>query len=227
MFCYTFAICKGAKHSKKKSRTLGRVCSYHNTLSGRRDSNPRPSAWEANALPTEPLPRHHPFRVLWCKDKLFLRHFSPSPQIFFASTPIFFHFSFIYRRMRYFILGNPPGGSRFPVGNGGGRVICAFPVGNLPIGVPFPTFPSRNLPAGVPFLTFPSGIQPVGMSFLTFPLGILPVGVPLATFLWRNGTPRVSFRLCHEGLRLVSGGYVGHEVTTANETKDGTANGHT
>ena len=26
-------------------------------LSGRRDSNPRPSAWEANALPTEPLPR--------------------------------------------------------------------------------------------------------------------------------------------------------------------------
>ena len=25
--------------------------------SGRRDSNPRPSAWEANALPTEPLPR--------------------------------------------------------------------------------------------------------------------------------------------------------------------------
>ncbi len=28
--------------------------------SGRRGSNPRPSAWEANALPTEPLPRLSP-----------------------------------------------------------------------------------------------------------------------------------------------------------------------
>ena len=30
---------------------------YHRNyiLSDRRDSNPRPSAWEANALPTEPL----------------------------------------------------------------------------------------------------------------------------------------------------------------------------
>ena len=27
------------------------------SLSGKRDSNPRPSAWEANALPTELLPR--------------------------------------------------------------------------------------------------------------------------------------------------------------------------
>ena len=26
-------------------------------LSGKRDSNPRPSAWEANALPTELLPQ--------------------------------------------------------------------------------------------------------------------------------------------------------------------------
>ena len=26
-------------------------------MSDRRDSNPRPSAWEANALPTEPLSR--------------------------------------------------------------------------------------------------------------------------------------------------------------------------
>ena len=26
-------------------------------LSGKRDSNPRPSAWEADALPTELLPR--------------------------------------------------------------------------------------------------------------------------------------------------------------------------
>ena len=30
---------------------------YFYRRSGRRDSNPRPSAWEANALPTEPLPQ--------------------------------------------------------------------------------------------------------------------------------------------------------------------------
>ena len=28
------------------------------SLSGRRDSNPRPSAWEADALPTELLPQY-------------------------------------------------------------------------------------------------------------------------------------------------------------------------
>ena len=32
-------------------------------LSGKRDSNPRPSAWEANALPTELLPRDRCARV--------------------------------------------------------------------------------------------------------------------------------------------------------------------
>lgn len=30
-------------------------------MSGKRDSNPRPSAWEAEALPTELLP-HYPLR---------------------------------------------------------------------------------------------------------------------------------------------------------------------
>ncbi len=40
--------------------SLPRKCStpelHRQTLSGRRDSNPRPSAWKANALPTELLP---------------------------------------------------------------------------------------------------------------------------------------------------------------------------
>ena len=31
-------------------------CRRSRFVSGRRGSNPRPSAWEANALPTEPLP---------------------------------------------------------------------------------------------------------------------------------------------------------------------------
>ena len=34
-----------------------RVCAYIYNMSGKRDSNPRPSAWEANALPTELLPQ--------------------------------------------------------------------------------------------------------------------------------------------------------------------------
>ena len=37
------------------SRPLGRLRSEHN-WSGRRGSNPRPSAWQADALPTELLP---------------------------------------------------------------------------------------------------------------------------------------------------------------------------
>ena len=32
-------------------------------LSGRRGSNPRPSAWEADALPTELLPREYVYRA--------------------------------------------------------------------------------------------------------------------------------------------------------------------
>ena len=35
-------------------------------LSGKRDSNPRPSAWEANALPTELLPQ--------CCEKLIIEN---------------------------------------------------------------------------------------------------------------------------------------------------------
>ena len=37
------------------SSRSGFVCFLY--LSGKRDSNPRPSAWEANALPTELLPQ--------------------------------------------------------------------------------------------------------------------------------------------------------------------------
>ena len=42
-------LCK----TKQARCRVGRTCLY---LSGRRVSNPRPSAWEANALPTELLP---------------------------------------------------------------------------------------------------------------------------------------------------------------------------
>ena len=40
---------------------MKKVCHIQQTLvfieSGKRDSNPRPSAWEANALPTELFPQ--------------------------------------------------------------------------------------------------------------------------------------------------------------------------
>ena len=49
----------------KKSDNLGRDYLIYKDLyeSDKRDSNPRPSAWEADALPTELLSR------LLCKDK--------------------------------------------------------------------------------------------------------------------------------------------------------------
>ncbi len=37
--------------------------------SGRRDSNPRPSPWQGDALPTEPLPLEtHDHRLRWCRE---------------------------------------------------------------------------------------------------------------------------------------------------------------
>ena len=36
--------------------------------SGRRDSNPRPSPWQGDALPTEPLPLGDPPTVRWCRE---------------------------------------------------------------------------------------------------------------------------------------------------------------
>ena len=42
----------------KSKKRVGRLLSdSSNPLSGKRDSNPRPSAWEADALPTELLPQ--------------------------------------------------------------------------------------------------------------------------------------------------------------------------
>ncbi len=53
-------------------------------VSGKRDSNPRPSAWEANALPTEPLP---PLYV--CKVNVFSRRGKTVIRLF-----LFFIFGF-------------------------------------------------------------------------------------------------------------------------------------
>ena len=36
--------------------------------SGRRDSNPRPSPWQGDALPTEPLPPEDPPTLRWCRE---------------------------------------------------------------------------------------------------------------------------------------------------------------
>jgi hypothetical protein len=36
--------------------------------SGRRDSNPRPSPWQGDALPTEPLPLEDPTTLRWCRE---------------------------------------------------------------------------------------------------------------------------------------------------------------
>src|SRR5204863_989284 len=37
--------------------------------SGRRDSNPRPSPWQGDALPTEPLPLgYRPPTIRWCRE---------------------------------------------------------------------------------------------------------------------------------------------------------------
>jgi hypothetical protein len=36
--------------------------------SGRRDSNPRPSPWQGDALPTEPLPLENNASHLWCRE---------------------------------------------------------------------------------------------------------------------------------------------------------------
>src|SRR4029079_15733171 len=36
--------------------------------SGRRDSNPRPSPWQGDALPTEPLPLDDATTLRWCRE---------------------------------------------------------------------------------------------------------------------------------------------------------------
>ena len=68
--------------SKRKFQKLLQSCMYllflkvQHKMSGKRDSNPRPSAWEANALPTELLPRFSNAKVTYffaiAKTSLFL-----------------------------------------------------------------------------------------------------------------------------------------------------------
>ena len=45
-------VTNALKQNKKKTAQTGSLY-----MSGKRDSNPRPSAWEANALPTELFPQ--------------------------------------------------------------------------------------------------------------------------------------------------------------------------
>ncbi len=62
---------------------------YFHEMSGKRDSNPRPSAWEADALPTELLPRilHMKLR---CKGKRISIHpqFGRVYQNYFATPSL-------------------------------------------------------------------------------------------------------------------------------------------
>ena len=46
-------------------------------LSGRRGSNPRPSAWKADALSTELLPQHYE-KILWAKMDSNHRRYKPA-----------------------------------------------------------------------------------------------------------------------------------------------------
>ena len=47
------------------------------SLSGRRGSNPRPSAWKADALSTELLPQHYE-KILWAKMDSNHRRYKPA-----------------------------------------------------------------------------------------------------------------------------------------------------
>ena len=56
---------------------MGAISFY--VLSGKRGSNPRPSAWEADALPTELLPHlHDKGTYFFSKHTLILKNFLPS-----------------------------------------------------------------------------------------------------------------------------------------------------
>ena len=81
------------------------------SLSGKRDSNPRPSAWEANALPTELLP-HCVFHDFDCK---FMHCFFPS------NIPLHFFFVWlllIFRKRDITLQRNS--------GKGVSLLICTF-----------------------------------------------------------------------------------------------------
>ena len=61
-------------YSEKTTSTKNKkATAFGSLMSDKRDSNPRPSAWEANALPTELLSQ------IGCKVKLFIitNHLAP------------------------------------------------------------------------------------------------------------------------------------------------------
>ena len=88
-------------------------------MSGRRDSNPRPSAWEANALPTEPLPhllypsavRHSATRFFFsqCKSNDFYeshQHFPSEKRLIvtFFSPPMLFSAFCVLKSSHLFLI---------------------------------------------------------------------------------------------------------------------------
>ena len=52
-------VCKkiDIKRNKKENQLIAKILQLTDFQSGKRDSNSRPSAWEADALPTELLPQ--------------------------------------------------------------------------------------------------------------------------------------------------------------------------
>ena len=66
-FLLSFAIYMSLKEKASESHKSPRLPGG----SGRRGSNPRPSAWKADALPTELLPQFGPFFQRGCKDITF------------------------------------------------------------------------------------------------------------------------------------------------------------
>ena len=66
-------ICSYTLPGLKQREFAGCTASFHrlytiSKLSGRRDSNPRPSAWKADALPTELLPPVYIFSIFTAKS---------------------------------------------------------------------------------------------------------------------------------------------------------------
>ena len=66
-FLLSFAIYVSLKEKASEFQKSPRLSGG----SGRRGSNPRPSAWKADALPTELLPQFAPFFQRGCKDITF------------------------------------------------------------------------------------------------------------------------------------------------------------
>ena len=58
----------GSKVRCPTTRRRGSASSRAKKWSGRRDSNPRPSPWQGDALPTEPLPLECATTEWWCRE---------------------------------------------------------------------------------------------------------------------------------------------------------------